>query len=389
MVLATEPAESPTIVAEVTRAGSRLRGHVPELDGLRGIAILMVTAFHFSIVFAGATGPVRHLRTLLVPGWSGVDLFFALSGFLITGILIDTKGTVSFFRRFYIRRALRIFPVYYLALLVCFTFARKFVMGSYPGTTITLAYVFHLSNWLSLTSSEIPALKHFWSLAVEEQFYFCWPAAVFLLNRQNLVRLSVSLLVASPLLRYCFLASFPASEAARIAYALTPARMDTLAAGALIALAVRDPVSREWLVKYATRIMLLLSIVLCAWFLAKPYFRLDHALTAALLPSLLAAMYSLSVFQVVISRDTSGWVAQMLRFQWLQVAGRLSYAAYVIHFPLLIATMRLSTPLVTPWKPAIALLLFSGGIAATFLLAAISWNLLEKRILRYKMVLAP
>ena len=162
---------------------------VPELDGLRGVAILMVAAFHFSIAVAMAGGPFKLLRAICVPGWTGVDLFFALSGYLITGILLDSKASLSYFRRFYSRRLLRIFPVYYAALFFCFTLGARLLLP--PGGSdwrVVLAYLFHVSNWLSLGAAEIPNLNHFWSLAVEEQFYLVWPFAVYFLCRRHLTR---------------------------------------------------------------------------------------------------------------------------------------------------------------------------------------------------------
>lgn len=195
-----------TVPTKQAEARAVSRRYIPELDGLRGIAILMVVAFHCSIVLTLVAGPVKQMRALFVPGWTGVDLFLVLSGFLITGILLESKGSPSYFRRFYLRRVLRIFPVYYVALLVCLgLLGSVLIPESLRLWNVYLTYGLHLSNWLSLGGLEIPALNHFWSLALEEQFYLCWPLAVLLLSRKGLGWACLALIVSAPMVRFCLL----------------------------------------------------------------------------------------------------------------------------------------------------------------------------------------
>src|SRR5581483_8312292 len=106
----------PVIAAATDVSAGKEEKRIPELDGLRGIAILMVLLFHFSDIFGNVHGPFRGLRTIFIPGWTGVDLFFVLSGFLISGVLLNAKESRHYFKDFYIKRVLRIFPVYYAAL---------------------------------------------------------------------------------------------------------------------------------------------------------------------------------------------------------------------------------------------------------------------------------
>jgi peptidoglycan/LPS O-acetylase OafA/YrhL len=365
--------------------------HVAELDGLRGIAVLLVLLYHFSVVLTYATGPIRALRTVFTPGWTGVDLFFVLSGCLITGILLDEKGSRDYFRRFYIRRVLRICPVYYLALLVSFTVARTWVLpaGGVPAAT-SLAYFFNFSNWLSLHGREIEALNHYWSLAVEEQFYLTFPLAVFLLSRKALLRLLTAVIVLAPLVRFLILSTVADPEIAkRIAYVLTPARADGLAFGAIVAIVLRHQRLRAAVLRYSGPALAAIVALLLAWFGVKGRLHLESPATLSLLYTLLAGAYALIVLRASDGAGGAAPVQKLLRLWLLRRAGRYSYAAYVFHFPLLFATMPLFLALSERGRHIVALPWFLAGIAVTFLLARISWSLMEQPILRLKPVLAP
>ncbi len=358
------------------------RRYVPELDGIRGIAILMVAVFHFSAVF-DAHGPFRILRAIAIPGWSGVDLFFVLSGYLITGILLDAKTSPDYFRRFYIRRILRIFPVYYVALLFCFTFGRGLLLPAGEGDwRAGLAYVFHVSNWLSLGAAELPNLNHFWSLAVEEQFYLVWPFAVYFLRRRDLVRTGVLLMVLAPALRFILLiVAGQGPDVLRIIYVLTPARADTIAFGALMAVAARDRACRRFFMSHANRIILGSAALLTAYFVFRVKLRLNSPLSLTLVYSILAVMYGLVVFRASESSGSSELSQRFLRASPLRLAGRYSYAAYVIHYLLLAVTLPWFQSAAPHWQQMLAIPYVAGGITATFLLAALSWHVMEKRIL--------
>ena len=148
---------------------------IKELDGVRGIAILLVLLHHFE--------PPAGLPTAIVAGaylgWSGVDLIFVLSGFLITGILLDTRDSPNYFTTFYARRALRILPLYFLTTLIYFRL---------EPNPLERWFWSHLSNWKSAFGQDVPALSHFWSLAVEEQFYLVWPLVVILSPKRAMPR---------------------------------------------------------------------------------------------------------------------------------------------------------------------------------------------------------
>lgn len=151
------------------------REHIPRLDGVRGIAILLVLLHHFTDDREKLTGIARRLFLVTDAGWVGVDLFFVLSGYLITRILLSTKESPRYFTTFYGRRALRIFPLYYAVLVAVLLILPRLVPPTPELDAILGRQVFlwtYLSNWVRDTfNSDYAALKHFWSLSVEEQFY--------------------------------------------------------------------------------------------------------------------------------------------------------------------------------------------------------------------------
>jgi peptidoglycan/LPS O-acetylase OafA/YrhL len=160
---------------------------MPSLDGLRGLAIGGVLASHFLDRWPLSTGADRAFLAVVGLGWSGVDLFFVLSGLLITGILVDTLGAPRWWRSFLARRTLRIFPLYYLALAI-FWVAGPAAGLIDPWTLRRWGWWYwsYLGNWAFAAGQTIPSLTHLWSLAVEEQFYLFWPLLVWLARGRRL-----------------------------------------------------------------------------------------------------------------------------------------------------------------------------------------------------------
>src|SRR5262245_8154482 len=187
------------------------RGHIPALDAIRGLAIVVVMLYRFGGGGEGPASAVEHSR-LIGLGSHGVDLFFVLSGFLITGILFDAKGKLHYFRNFYMRRALRIFPLYYAALAV--------MLWLLPLVSATFATevqpAVDAQGWLWLYGANVlqsvrgswclGPLNHFWSLAIEEHFYLAWPAVIFLSSRRTAMRICTGLFAFSVLGRALWLA---------------------------------------------------------------------------------------------------------------------------------------------------------------------------------------
>jgi peptidoglycan/LPS O-acetylase OafA/YrhL len=215
------------------------------LDGIRGIAILLVQVFHFS-----------HARSIMPSqrdsiawrfasvGWLGVDLFFILSGFLITRILLRSKNAPHYFRNFWGRRALRIFPLYYGTLAILFyvlpTFYPQIDLSKLLDRQLWLwayatnIWTFRYGRWGFDTASI--DLNHTWSLAVEEQFYLIWPLIIFLLKYRHFKWVCITVICVSPLARWWMLQAGLAGNGLITLYSFTPVRIDGLAMGALLAL---------------------------------------------------------------------------------------------------------------------------------------------------------
>ncbi|MGH9678719.1 MAG: acyltransferase family protein, partial [Candidatus Acidiferrales bacterium] len=177
--------------------------YIPELDGLHGIAVLMVIFHHISqnvpgFTRAGSSGRLVGVwLRITTPGWLGVDIFFVLSGFLITGILLDTKGRPRFYRNFYMKRILRIFPMYYLTLVIML----PFYSWPWPFFGLSAAY---LSN-VSVLFGVPMVLAPLWSLYVEEHFYFLWPWVIRFLSVRAVFIAAITIVLLEPVFRaYAF-----------------------------------------------------------------------------------------------------------------------------------------------------------------------------------------
>lgn len=203
------------------------------MDGLRGAAILMVMVSHLMILdqYNG-----NFLWTFFKSGWMGVDLFFVLSGFLITDILLKTRNGDHYFRNFMARRTLRIFPLYYAVLILVLICGKVFSPGA-TGDSIAWYFTYSSNigmaihnNWLHIAGPL--EVSHFWSLAVEEQFYLFWPIVVYFTEARRLIWLCVLMFLAGPFIRMFI--GIPFESESMAAYVLTPARMDSLALGALL-----------------------------------------------------------------------------------------------------------------------------------------------------------
>ncbi|MDP9148075.1 MAG: acyltransferase [Acidobacteriota bacterium] len=313
----------------------QFRQHLPGLDGLRGLAILLVFFYHYAggLTYTANSGLMRVCGVIFGFGWSGVDLFFVLSGFLITGILFDTQADSHYFKNFYVRRSLRIFPVYYLFLLISGSLAHyKFGAHLSLGHISFLFYVGHPFAlwWPSLVHiSPAVAITHLWSLAAEEQFYMVWPWLIWALRKpRNIIAACFVVTVFSPLLRILFY--FTGLHSAAWDYAFLPARMDALAIGAIIAIAMRSR-TRDQLQKAAwpTFVIAALSLVIVLGMRRT----VDHGdpLISTLGFTLDAIAYG-ALLVIVIKQGS--WLGHVFSMPLLRLFGRYSYGLYLYHFPL-------------------------------------------------------
>ena len=214
---------------------------IPALDGVRGIAVLIVILHHGQLMMPDASPGWILLKSAFRLGWAGVDLFFVLSGFLITGILLDTRPASNYFQSFYARRILRIFPLYYVALtglLLLGWACGPWLQRLLPPSDDRGFYFLFLNNWRLLLHHQMAGntIGHFWSLAVEEQFYLMWSLCVWLVPSRYLGRICAATFVGVLALRVGLLWHGGPSQAI---VENTFTRMDTLLAGAACAIIVR------------------------------------------------------------------------------------------------------------------------------------------------------
>lgn len=371
---------------------SSTKDHVPELDGIRGLAILPVLIYHFVDRYPKPDGGVSLLfYKISQGGWIGVDLFFVLSGFLITGILVDTKKNERFFSAFYGRRILRIFPLYYIMLVAYFWIGPLLSAGLSQQYSVMRDHQswfwLYLSNWLfSSTSETIPGL-YFWSLAVEEQFYMVWPLLVWLTTTRTMFFLSLGLIGFSSGLRLILMLIFGYNASS--VYYMTLTHMDGLAVGASIALAVRlYGVKRNQLIKPAIfGILSLLSICIIAFMNSGFAFWNKNV---GLFSYTILAVFFGSILVYTLRSQEGSWARKLFNNSFMRASGKYSYALYLFHVPVanLVQTLFFDhfiprTEVVSKYFiTIIPFIIFSSLVS--FLFAILSWNVFEKRVLALK-----
>ena len=383
----------------------RLRGHLPLLDGVRGLAVALVVFNHLGSAIAEPfTNRADWLFAKLSgSAWLGVDLFFVLSGFLITGILADARGKQHYFRNFYVRRSLRIFPLYYAFLVVVFLLV--------PATGAVLAepyevssqgwYWAYLSNVLFARWDQIPvATGHLWSLAVEEQFYLVWPLVVLLLAPRRLIVVCAALV--GGLLVGRIVASLAGASWIQL-YVLTIARLDSLAIGAFIALVARRPAGLARLAGSARPVAAIAGTLALLVMFYKPLIAFVRGMPVesvnwSVLPldpqvqTLRFTLYglffgALLVLALVASRESL--LHRAFAAAPLRALGKFSYAIYLFHVPLhyLADRHRLIDRFLPAWQgfqiPR-AILFYFILLGTSTALAWISWHLFEKHFLKIK-----
>ncbi|PTB22595.1 acyltransferase [Trinickia symbiotica] len=324
-------------------------GRIVQLDGVRAVAVLAVFLTH----------------ALGVSLWMGVDLFFVLSGFLITGILLERKKRKqSYFGYFYARRARRILPPYVMLLVLS---SLLFGVG---WLTHWWWYAFFATNiGYAFGESGNPGFGVLWSLAIEEQFYLVWPVIVWFVSERKLAVVAGAGIVIAPVLRA---AATPFFDSFWPIYFLTPFRMDLLCAGALLAILLRrrpDLPERLSIVAWAT---LVGTLAVLAW-LHQNFATIRDANE----PFWNAALYTLTLLMstavVMLALRKQGVVARVLSNPVLVYIGTISYTIYLAHVSFIGLAWRMD---LGRYESALA------AAAATLAYASASWFLIEKRLVR-------
>jgi peptidoglycan/LPS O-acetylase OafA/YrhL len=366
--------------------------HVPALDGIRGIAILLVMFCHFTLY--GGMQPACTLDKLYyrvaLAGWVGVDLFFVLSGYLITGILLDTKGGEYFFRNFYTRRALRIFPLYYGFLLLFFVI---FPLTMPTSESLRLLhrdqgwYWGYLANVLIAFEGWTPVpgtVGHLWSLAVEEQFYLIWPVVIFMFRRRNLKIICLTLIPISLGVRVGLsLAGNPTA-----AYVLTPARMDALAVGAFLALAAREPSGLANVLRFVWPVIAGSSVSLASILIWRGALRPESMAVQTIGYTSIAFLCG-ALLTLAATSTPETKIGRILSHPILVSFGYYSYALYIFHLPITsfleqqVLSVGALPTVMGSLLPAQAVFTMVATVTA-FAIAFLSWLLYEVQFLNLK-----
>jgi peptidoglycan/LPS O-acetylase OafA/YrhL len=380
------------------------RRHYPELDGLRALAIIAVIGLHTGAYLTpdelAAVGPVgRAIHQLFTHGAWGVDLFFVLSGYLITGILLNSRGQKHYFRNFYARRTLRIFPLYYGTLLAVLV-VLPLVLGRVPAM---ISEAYHQQAWLWTYTANIEGAMrgggplgnflHFWTLAIEEQFYLVWPLVIFLTPPRWLLRTTIVGILAVNLARLLFIAMQYSPSRGWDGFAVynwlssfTLFRADSLLIGGVLAVLHTDGALKAWRRVFTGGFILVSGAILAVLFVLPHNI---HGLPLAVVGHVFLAplLFGCAVGYVLICRNNSGLI-RILSLRPLRAVGKYSYAMYVFHYIYL--------PLQEHWAPyslfksllhsaLFALVIYySFAVVVAFIVAFISYHLYEKHFLKLK-----
>ena len=378
--------------ANTEKMSNSLRSYMPALDGYRGVAILLVLLYHS---FRGGLED-KSLNLVDVVwvkvtqfGWCGVDAFFVLSGFLITGILLDTRERSHYFRNFYARRLLRIFPVYYGTLFILFVLLYPLLSGYefYDRLESDQAwYWLYLENWewTFHPRFEVSPIAHFWSLAVEEQFYLIWPLIVYLVPGRFLGWLVGILLLCPALVRNAILLTHPFTDSLlRIFYFNSLSRVDALVCGAAIAILMRSERWRLWLLRLCPLVAILSSSIIGIIWIFTERFTPDRPVVPSIGYSLFAICFG-SVLVSSLAAAENNSLVRFLNWSPLKKLGRISYGFYVYHLPIMfILRDRLPAEINNSYVLGDLLLMFCCGVL-TLIVSLLSWYCMEQPILKLK-----
>jgi peptidoglycan/LPS O-acetylase OafA/YrhL len=360
--------------------------HVNALDGIRGLAILLVLGHHLLVLDITASY-YQWVDAFRESFWCGVDVFFALSGFLITGILIKTVNTHGFFRNFYARRSLRIFPLYYAVVLGIFAYSH-FVGVHWAGQqwhlltyTNRIFLDVHQPGW-NMYAEKGVGLVNLWSLHVEEQFYFIWPLLVFLVRRpRRLLPLAAGLSLASIALRFWLTYHGVAFE---VLYASLFSRADNLLIGGCLAILLQTRYRTAALrasrpVFFGTAAVLAGIFVFrhgLLWHDSRFFFAIQFTLLAVVSTALIG-----------LCLDPHSFASRMFSTRFMRFFGKYSYGLYIFHSVLPIFLDQPLHRLFSAWirDPELVLILISLVIlASSIAVSVLSFRFFEMPFLRLK-----
>jgi peptidoglycan/LPS O-acetylase OafA/YrhL len=342
--------------------------HVPSLDGLRGVAVLLVMFFHTN-------------HPAFIGGFIGVDIFFVLSGFLITTLLIqefDNTGAISF-KNFYIRRLLRLAPALLLLLTVYCLFSALLLSKKDALRNIVDALIalFYLSNWARAFAIHVPDfLGHTWSLSIEEQFYIVWPITLLALLKATTARWYVFLCIVSIAVASCALRIYLAMHDVYLQrlYNGLDTRADTLMTGCALAAFLSNEHVMEFCKKHLSRwleiIAPLAALGLAGFAHWSKWYEVDIYVWGFVAVEILVAII---ILDIIVNKYS--FLGAVLSTACLVRVGSISYGLYLWHFPIYKTMFSLGCN---------QLLITSLGTVVTFIVAAGSYYFLERPMLKLK-----
>jgi peptidoglycan/LPS O-acetylase OafA/YrhL len=367
------------------------------LDGARGLAIWLVMLVHFTPDYLMPNRPLEWIKKLIQTGWTGVDLFFVLSGMLITEVLLRSIGTAHPAKNFYMRRFLRIMPLYLGSLVFVFGIlpwivrpgmdphfdAMQTVQGWYWVQCANIIALLH--GFPGLMISPTVNLAHFWTLAVEEHFYLLWPLLVWKLDEGKLIKVAVAVIVAALVFRLVFL-MFPAVNTLHGMRVQTPAHMDALAFGTLAALLLRrGHVARlrrcSW-----WGFLVTVSMLGIYFYIRKGLWFSDTFITGIGF-TVIAMAYCCGVL-LLRTGEPSSIMVRLVDNAFLRFFGKYSYGLYILHgmaMPLLNRLFPAELLLAEFHNPVLAsLAAIAIKVSLSLIAALLSWHLVEQPCLKLK-----
>jgi peptidoglycan/LPS O-acetylase OafA/YrhL len=338
--------------------------HVPSLDGVRAIAALMVMFFHFFQNLTPNNTGVSLLKTLSSFGQTGVSLFFVLSGFLITRILIREKSQPDFFRNFYFRRSLRIFPLYYFYLTLVFVIIPLISHVEIPAFSKQIYHWVYLQDFAITFHWNYAGPIHFWSLAVEEHFYLFFPLLVYFLSEKKLVYALAALILSSITVRY-FL-----TKAHFEVFYFTFSRLDELVLGAILAIL---EINKKLTADKAARFMYLFIFVAMPTLVLWVVYSKDANDVLQVVKYILISLCYFSIIGYIVALNEHHIIKKTLSIKPLLFIGKISYGLYVYH--------GICFNLITVNNLCVK---FFGSFILTILVSSVSFYFFESYFLRFK-----
>ncbi len=290
-------------------------GHyIREFDGWRGVGIIFVVLAHSATQY-------------LIGAWVFMEMFFVMSGFLITGILLDSKPKPGYYKNFMARRIVRVFPLYYLSLLMFFFLVPNSWVGSSYYDDKQAWYWLYGANWLMSIDGRSPTqtLDHFWSLAIEEQFYITWPLIVWIFSRRQLLGFSILLFFGSYVFRNIgmnmgFVIPFP--------YVATLGRMEPIVLGAMIAILVRE--NKSILERVAPYFIVIFGILSICSFVYARGFHMDNPVNYRFTYTLVDLFFA-GMIVLTLSRNLPRFLRRLFTNKIIIMIGVMSYGIYLFH----------------------------------------------------------